>query len=208
VEADLTFRIEKMNGQHWRGSMSLWKTMALSAALLIPNVAWAQESLADLAQKDPNATLNRATLWISAATDQKDHKPQFSLFVFSKKQKIKLASLERGAACAGNCRIEAGDGSAVPVSVDAPEATYQESQGFESYFFIEPGVADGKLDIDSLKVELQFSNGASLVSYTKVNRSLVPPDSADDLRDIRTGELNAQNRNERSIITWDQRPNF
>jgi hypothetical protein len=31
--------------------------MALSAALLIPNVAWAEESLADLAQKDPNATL-------------------------------------------------------------------------------------------------------------------------------------------------------
>jgi len=188
--------------------MSLWKTIALSVALLFSNAAWAEESIANLAQKDPDAKLNKATLWIISAHDKNDSKLQFSLFVFSKKQKVKLASLERGAACAGNCRIEAGEGSAIPVTIDAPGATYQESQGFESYFFLEPGVIDGKLDIDSLKVELQFSNGANLVSYTKVNRSLVPPDAAEDLRDIRTGELNAQNRNERSIIVWDQRPNF
>ena len=189
--------------------MSLWKAVALTAMLVIPTAAWAEESLADLAQKDPNAKLSKATLWISAATDQSEHKPPFNLFVFSKKEKVKLASLEHGAACTQNCRIEAGDGSAVPVGIDAPDATYQESQGFVSYFFLEPGVADGKLDIESLKVELQFSNGASLVSYTKVNRSIISPDAADDLRGIRTGELSSQqNRNERSVITWDQRPNF
>jgi hypothetical protein len=181
------------------------ENIALSAALLIPNLAWAEESLADLAQKDPNAKLSKATLWISAATDQNDNKPQFNLFVFSKKKKIKLASLERGAACVGNCRIEAGEGSAVPVSVDAPDATYQESQGFESYFFLEPGVADGKLDVDTLKVELQFSNGANLVSYTKVNRSLLPPAATDDVRRGQARRLNGCQHNEEVAAIWTTR---
>jgi hypothetical protein len=103
--------------------------------------------------------------------------------------------------------MQAGESQAISVTVDTPSATYQQCQGFDSYFFIDSNGQD-LWDIDWLKVQLEFTNGANLVSATKVNRALEPVNTGEVLRKIGQGEMNGQDKKETSVIHWDQRPAF
>jgi hypothetical protein len=87
------------------------------------------------------------------------------------------------------------------------EATYQQCQGFDSYFFVGPA-EQNDWSIDGLKVDLEFANGAHLVSYIKVNRALAPANPEDVSRKIEPRQIDAHEDTDPSIVHWDQRPAF
>jgi hypothetical protein len=96
---------------------------------------------------------------------------------------------------------------AIAVNVDASSSTYQTSQGFDSYFFIDSDQQD-TWTIDWIKVQLEFANGANLVSLTKVNRALESSSPADVMRKIESEKTNSETDKEPSIVHWEQRPAF
>jgi hypothetical protein len=103
--------------------------------------------------------------------------------------------------------MQSGENRAISVNVNTPSATYQQCQGFDSYFFIDSKGQD-LWDIDWVKVQLEFTNGANLVSATEVNHVLGPANADEVLRKIEQGEMNGQDNKETSVIHWDQRPAF
>jgi len=193
-------REEKMPGS---------KTIAAALTILVLGCgARAQDANPKLAGQDLNAKLSKATLWIGSATDRKGESPSLNLLVFTKDHKTKLASLQKGELCRGDCNMQPGESSQpIPVTVDAPGATYQASQGFDSYFFIDSDQQDS-WTIDWVKVQLEFANGASLVSLSKVNRSLGRANSADVLQAAEAKEANIEEDNQGPVVHWNQRPAF
>ncbi len=185
------------------------KTIAVLWIMLMPGCAvWAQDSNPKLAGQDPNAKLSKATLWIGSGSDRKGESPSLNLVVFTRDHKTKLASLREGELCKGACNMQSGESSQpIAATVDAPASTFQECQGFESYFFINSNEKDA-WTIDWVKVQLEFENGANLVAYAKVNRALGSANSGDVLRKIETTETNTKEDNEGSVIYWNQRPAF
>ena len=86
--------------------------------------------------------------------------------------------------------MQSGESSPpIPAIVDAPSSTFEECQGFDSYFFIDSNEQDA-WTIDWVKVQLEFENGTNLMSYAKVNRALGSANSGDVLRKIGTTETN------------------
>jgi hypothetical protein len=185
------------------------KTIAVLWLLVIPGCAvWAQDTNPKLAGQDPNTKLSKATLWIGSGSDRKGESPSLNLLVFTKDHNTKLASLQHGELCKGTCNMKSGGSSQpIPATVNAPSSTFQECQGYDSYFFIDSSGQDA-WTIDWVKVQLEFENGANLVSYTKVNRSLGSTNSDDVLRKIETIETNPKEDSEASVIHWNQRPAF
>jgi hypothetical protein len=188
--------------------MSVGKAIVIIWTFLISGfAAWAEDSNPKLTGQDPNTQLSKATLWIGSGSDTKGESPSLNLVVFTRDHQTQLASLQRGQLCRENCQMQAGESQAISVTVDTPSATYQQCQGFDSYFFIDSNGQD-LWDIDWLKVQLEFTNGANLVSATKVNRALEPVNTGEVLRKIGQGEMNGQDKKETSVIHWDQRPAF
>jgi hypothetical protein len=187
------------------------KALAVLWILLIPGFglwAHAQDTNPKLAGQDSNTRLSKATLWIGSGSDRKGKSPRLNLLVFTKDHKTKLASLQQGELCKGACNMQSGESSQpIPATVDSPSSTFQECQGFESYFFINSSGQD-PWSIDWVKVQLEFENGANLVSYSKVNRSLTSTNSDDVFRNIETTETNPKEDDEGSVIHWNQRPAF
>jgi hypothetical protein len=189
--------------------MSGWKTIAAICALFtLGCAAQAQDINPKLAGQDVNAKLSKATLWIGSGSDRKGESPPLNLLVFTKDHKTKLASLQKGELCTGNCNMQSGESSQpISVTVDAPSSTYQDCQGFDSYFFIDSNQQD-PWTIDWVKVQLEFANGANLVSFSKVNRSLGQANSADVLQEVEAKQANIEEDNQGRVVHWNQRPAF
>jgi len=189
--------------------MSGKKTIAAVWILLFLGcAAHAQDANPKLAGQDVNAKLTRATLWVGSGSDRKGESPSLNLLVFTKDHKTKLASLQKGELCKGNCNMQSGESSQpIPVTVDASGSTYQDCQGFDSYFFIDSNQED-PWTIDWVKVQLEFANGANLVSLSKVNRSLGQANSADVLQEAETKGANTEEGNEGPVVHWNHRPAF
>ena len=188
--------------------MSVGKAIVIICTFLYFGfAAWAEDSNPKLTGQDPNTQLSKATLWIGSGSDTKGESPSLNLVVFNRDHQTQLASLQRGQLCRENCQMQAGESQAISVTIDTPSATYQQCQGFDSYFFIDSNGQD-LWDIDWLKVQLEFTNGANLVSATKVNRALEPVNTGEVLRKIGQGKMNGQDSKETSVIHWDQRPAF
>ena len=189
--------------------MSGKKTIAAVWTLLFLGcAAHAQDANPKLAGQDVNAKLTRATLWVGSGSDREGESPSLNLLVFTKDHKTKLASLQKGELCKGNCNMQSGESSQpIPVTVDASGSTYQDCQGFDSYFFIDSNQED-PWTIDWVKVQLEFANGANLVSLSKVNRSLGQANSADVLQEAETRGANTEKGNEGPVVHWNQRPAF
>jgi hypothetical protein len=190
--------------------MSGKKTIATVWTLLFLGcAAHAQDANPKLAGQDLNAKLTKATLSVGSGSDRKGGSPSLNLLVFTKDHKTKLASLQKGELCKGNCDMQSGESSQpIPVTVDAPGSTYQDCQGFDSYFFIDSNQQDDPWTIDWVKVELEFANGANLVSFSKVNRSLEQANPADVSQKIETKEANTEEDNAGPVVHWNQRPAF
>jgi hypothetical protein len=185
------------------------KTLAVLWIMLMPGCpVWAQDSNPKLAAQDPNAKLSKATLWIGSGSDRKGESPSLNLVVFTRDHKKKLASLREGELCKGACKMQSGESSQpITANVDAPASTFQECQGFDSYFFINSNLQDA-WTIDWVKVQLEFEDGANLVAFSKVNRALKSANSGDVLRKIETTMTSTNEDNEGSVIHWYQRPAF
>jgi len=95
----------------------------------------------------------------------------------------------------------------ITVTVDAPGSTYQDCQGFDSYFFIDSNQED-PWTIDWVRVQLEFASGANLVSFSKVNRSLGQANSDDVLQKVKTEAAVTEEGNEGPVVHWNQRPAF
>jgi hypothetical protein len=188
--------------------MSFGKTIVLVLALLLSGrVVLAEETNPKLTGQDPNTLLTKATLWIGTGTDRKGESPSLNLLVFTRDHKTQLASLQGGELCKGNCEMVTGESQPVPVKVISSDTTYQQCQGFDSYFFVGPA-EQNDWSIDGLKVDLEFANGAHLVSYIKVNRALAPANPEDMSRKIEQRQIDAHEDDNLSIVHWDQRPAF
>jgi hypothetical protein len=189
--------------------MSFGKAIAIVLALLLSGrVLLAEETNPKLTGQDPNTLLTKATLSIGTGTDRKGESPSLNLLVFTKDHKTQLASLQGGELCKGNCEMVTGESRTIPLKVISSDATYQQCQGFDSYFFVGPA-EQNDWSIDGLKVDLEFANGAHLDSYIKVNRALRPANPEDVSRKIEQRQIDAQeDNNNPSIVHWDQRPAF
>jgi hypothetical protein len=188
--------------------MSFGKAIAIVLALLFSGrVVLAEETNPKLAGQDPNTLLSKATLWIGTGTDRKGVSPSLNLLVFTRDHKTQLASLRGGELCSGNCEMVTGESQAVPLKVISSDATYQQCQGFDSYFFVGPA-EQNDWSIDGVKVDLEFANGVHLVSYTKVNRALAPAKPDDISQKIEQGQIDAHQDDDPSVVHWDQRPAF
>ena len=100
--------------------------------------AWSQESNPKLTGQDPNTKLSKGTLWIGSGSDRKGASPSLNLLVFTKDHKTKLASLQKGELCNGDCAMQTGESSKpIPIRIDAVGSTYQDCQGYDSFFFID-----------------------------------------------------------------------
>jgi hypothetical protein len=188
--------------------MSFGKVIAIVLALLFSGrLVLAEESNPKLTGQDPNTLLTKATLSIGTGTDRKGESPLLNLLVFTKDHKTQLASLQGGELCKGNCEMVTGESRTIPLIVIPSDATYQRCQGFDSYFFVGPA-EQNDWSIDGLKVDLEFANGAHLVSYIKVNRALAPASPEDVARKIEPRQIDAREDTDPSIVHWDQRPAF
>jgi hypothetical protein len=101
-------------------------------------VLLAEETNPKLTGQDPNTLLTEATLSIGTGTDRKGESPSLNLLLFPKDHKAQLASLQGGELCKGNCLIVTGESRTIPLKVISSDATYQQCQGFDSYFFVGP----------------------------------------------------------------------
>jgi hypothetical protein len=188
--------------------MSFGKAIAIVLALLLSGpVVLAEEANPKLTGQDPNTLLTKAALSIGTGTDRKGESPSLNLLVFTRDHKTQLASLQGGELCKGNCEMVTGESRTIPLKVISSDATYQQCQGFDSYFFVGPA-EQNDWSIDLLKVDLEFANGAHLVSYIKVNRTLTPANPEDASQKIEQRQIDAQEDNNPSIVHWDQRPAF
>jgi hypothetical protein len=186
-----------------------WKAIApIWMLLVLGSTALAQDANPKLAGQDVNAKLIKATLWVGSGSDRKGESPSLNLLVFTKDHKTKLASLQKGELCKGNCNMQSGVSSQpIMVTVDTPGSTYQDCQGFDSYFFIDSNQQD-PWTIDWVRVQLEFASGANLVSFSKVNRSLGQANSDDVLQKVKTEAAVTEEGNEGPVVHWNQRPAF
>jgi hypothetical protein len=188
--------------------MSFGKAIAIVLALLLSGrVVSAEETNPKLTGQDPDTLLTKATLWIGSGTDRKGESPSLNLLVFTRDHKTQLASLQGGELCKGNCEMVTGESHAIPVKIVSSGTTYQQCQGFDSYFFVGPA-EQNDWSIDGIKVDLEFANGAHLDSYIKVNRALAPANPEDVSRKIEQRQIDERENNNPSIVHWDQRPAF
>jgi hypothetical protein len=187
--------------------MSSGKAMAIVLVLLFSGRVMAEEANPKLTGQDPNTLLTKATLSIGTGTDRKGESPSLNLLVLTRDHKTQLASLQGGELCKGNCEMVTGESKAVPLKVISSDATYQQCQGFDSYFFVGPA-QQNDWSIDELKVDLEFANGAHLASYIKVNRALAPANPEDVSQKIEQRQINAHEDNDPSIVHWDQKVTF
>jgi hypothetical protein len=179
------------------------------AMLVLGSGARGQESNPKLTGQDPNSKLSKATLWIGSGSDRRGASPSLNLLVFTKDHKTKLASLQKGELCSGACTMQTGESSkSIPATIDATSATYQDCQGYDSFFYIDSNEQDDPWTIDWVKVQLEFVNGAKLDSYTKVNRALGSTNSGEVMQKVETTVADSKGDNEGSVVQWSQRPAF